>query len=452
VFTFQAVYDPKAGSSIVSSLMVNDKPLMVTAPAARTIVLTFPEVFGPGIRMLDNLTMVPKHKLEGDLKAGKFAQSWGASTPVADLLALGPFVLTKYEPGQRLVFDRNPKYWKKDADGVQLPYLDQMVLEIVPDQNAELIRIQSAQIDLLQQEVRAEDIATLRPLVRDGKLQLLDLGVGVDPDMLIFNLKDKHWAKDPRAAWITRKEFRQAISHAVDREAFANTIFLGEAVPIWGPITPGNKQWFSPNVKRYPFSIEKSKEILASIGLKNRDADEWLEDDKGNEAQFTVITYRGNTSLERASALLAQDLKAVGIKVDVALLESNALLDRLGNTGDFDAIYFYVTPTDLNPVMSLDLWLSTGTSHFWNMNQTAPSSDWERQIDDLMKKLSVTIDDAEAKRLFDQVQDIFADNLPALYFVQKRVYMGASTRVTNLTPAILRPQLLWSPDTISIKH
>ena len=117
--------------------------------------------------------------------------------------------------------------------------------------------------------------------------KLIELGVSVDPDSFFFNLRSPYWAKDPRRDWITRKEFRQAISHAIDREAFANTVFLGAGVPIWGPVTPGNQHWFSPNVPRYGYSLERAKEILAGLGLTNRDADEWLEDAKGTEARFT---------------------------------------------------------------------------------------------------------------------------------------------------------------------
>ncbi len=149
---------------------------------------------------------------------------------------------------------------------------------MVPDQNAELVRLQSGQIDMLQQQVRPEDVATLRPLVDQGRVRVLELGVGIDPDLFFFNLRSYYWEKDPRRDWITRKEFRKAISHAVDREAYANTVFLGAGVPIWGPITPGNKEWFSPNVPRYGYSVERAKEILAGIGLTNRDDDEWLED------------------------------------------------------------------------------------------------------------------------------------------------------------------------------
>ena len=61
---------------------------------------------------------------------------------------------------------------------------------------------------------------------------------------------------------------------------------------------------------RYPFSLERARALLAGLGLANRDADEWLEDDKGTEARFSVLTYRGNSSLERSVAVLRDDLAA----------------------------------------------------------------------------------------------------------------------------------------------
>jgi peptide/nickel transport system substrate-binding protein len=450
LFTFRVIYDTKVDSLLASSLKINGKPLTLTAPDPRTVVVTLPSTFGPGIALLDNVHLVPKHKLEGALKAGTFAQSLGASTPPADLLVLGPFKLSTYAPGQRLVFDRNPRYWKKDAAGLQLPYLDQVVLEIVPDQNAELVRLQSGQFDTLQQQIRPEDIATLRPLEQQGKLRVIELGVGVDPDLFFFNLRGPYWDKDPRRDFLLRKEFRQAISHAIDREAFANTVFLGAGVPIWGPITPGHKQWFSPNVPRYGYSVERAKEILESIGLQNRDADEWLEDAKGTEARFTVLVYRGNSSVERGAATLRDELKPLGIAVDVVALEQGALIDRMVK-GQFESIMFYVSQTSLDPAMNPDFWLSSGSAHIWNIGQPKPATAWEKEIDDLMLVVMGSVDQSERKRAFDQIQMIFADNLPVLYFVAPRLYMGTSARVGGLTPSILRPQLLWNVERMTVK-
>jgi peptide/nickel transport system substrate-binding protein len=451
LFTFQAIYDARVDSLLASSLKIDGKPLVVTAPDAKTVVVKLPHTFGPGIALLDNVHLAPKHKLEAALKAGTFAQSMSVSTPPADLVSLGPFKLSSYSPGQRLVFDRNPLYWKKDAAGIQLPYLDQVVLEIVPDQNAELVRLQSGQFDMLQQQIRPEDIATLRPLEQQGKLKLLELGVSADADLFFFNLRSSYWDKDARRDWITRKEFRKAISHAIDREAFANTVYLGAGVPIWGPVTPGNQKWFSPNVPRYGYSLERSKEILAGIGLTNRDADPWLEDASGNEARFNVIAYKGNSSVERGSAILRDELAEVGIRVDVVLLEQGALIQRMVK-GDFESIMFIVNATSLDPAMNPDFWLSSGSAHVWNIGQSKPATDWEKEIDDLMVTVMSSVDQTERKKAFDAVQMIVADNLPVLYFVAPRLYMGVTTRVGGLTPAILRPQLLWNAERMTVNQ
>ena len=102
----------------------------------RTRADDFPAPSGPGLRLLDSLWVLPKHKLEGALKAGTFAKAWGTDTPPSDIVGTGPFVLREYLPNQRLVFDRNPRYWRKAQDGTPLPYLDRIVYEIIPDQDA----------------------------------------------------------------------------------------------------------------------------------------------------------------------------------------------------------------------------------------------------------------------------------------------------------------------------
>jgi peptide/nickel transport system substrate-binding protein len=321
----------------------------------------------------------------------------------------------------------------------------------VPDQNAELVRQQGGQLDLLQQPNRAEDIATLRQLEQQGRLKLIELGVSADPDPFFFNLRSPFWAKDPRREWITRKEFRHALSHAVDREAFANTIYLGAAVPVWGPVTPGNTKWFSPNIQRYGHSAERAREILAGLGLANRDADEWLEDARGTEARFTLLVFRGNTQIERGAAFIRDELRKVGIAVDVAALEQGAVVQRMLK-GDFEAIHFTMAVTNLDPAMSPDFWLSSGAAHIWNIGQPTPATEWEKQIDDLMKTVTGSVDQQERKRAFEEVQKIFAEHLPAIYYVAPRLYMGVSTRISGMRPSILRPQLLWDAEHMTVRQ
>jgi peptide/nickel transport system substrate-binding protein len=450
LFTFKAVFDASTRSVLASSLSVNGQPMAVSAPDARTVRVVYPSTFGPGLRLLDNLPILPRHKLEAALASGGFAQAWNAATALTDLAGMGPFQLARYEPGQRLTFARNPHYWRTSPEGVALPYLDEVVLEIVPDQSAELVRLQVGQSDMMQQALRPEDLAALRPQVDAGKVSMVELGVSTDPDVFFLNLRDRYWSDDPRRAWITRRELRQAISHAVDREAFAESVFLGEAVPVWGPVTPGNTEWFSPNVPRYSHSPDQARALLAGLDLTNRDGDEWLEDRHGTEARFSVLTYRGNQVIEREAAFLRDEMKKVGVALDLVPLEQNALIDRM-LTGKFEAIFFGYNASNLDPALNLDFWLSSGATHIWNMAQARPATDWERQIDDLIATQSASTDPAERQRLFEEVQRVFGEQVPALYFAAPRLYMGVSTRAVNLTPSVLRPQLLWAVDTIAIR-
>jgi peptide/nickel transport system substrate-binding protein len=451
LFTFAAIYDPKTASPLASSVTIEGKPLTVSAPDARTVVVTYPQVFGPGISLLDNVTIVPKHKLSDALAAGAFAKAWSASTPPNELVSIGPFLLTDYRPGERLIFERNPKYWRRDAQGVQLPYADKLTLELVPQQDAEMVRLQSGQSDFNQQSLRATDIETLRALAEQHRAQVVDLGIGTDADSFVFNLRPDKWKTDPRASWIGRKEFRQAVSHAVDRQVFADTVFLGAAVPLQGPVTPGNKRWFWPDVPTYSFSREKALALLATIGLKNRDQDEWLEDEQGHDARITVLTFRGNGVLERSAEFVTDALRKIGIAADVQALEPNAVRQRVVG-GDFEAAYIQFAATDPDPALSRDFWSSDGSAHFWNPNQKTPGTEWERQIDELMVKQAGTNDELERRRLFNEVQRLFAENLPIVYFAAPRVYIGASARLMNLHASQNRPPLMWSADTLAVRN
>jgi len=450
LFTLQAVFDARTSSILASVFSPGGEPLQATAPDARTIELTFPGPSGSGLRLLDALPILPKHKLEAALTAGTLADAWSSNTPPADIVGTGPFVFRDYLPGQRLVFERNPSFWRKAADGASLPYLDRLIIEIVPEQNAELIRLQSGATDMVQAELRPEDFVPVRRDEEAGKLTMVELGPSTDADALWFCLKPEARKADRRFAFVQKREFRQAISHAVDREAFAQEVFLGEAVPVWGPVTPGNRPWFSPNVPRYRHDVGKAKELLASIGLEDRDGNGVVEDAAGTEARFTVITQQGLGHYERGTTVLREHAAQAGIAFDIMPIEQNAMIKRM-LACDYDAIYMRLLATDLDPAGNPDFWLSSGSAHVWNIGQKAPATEWERQIDTLMLEQAATVDPARRKMLFDQVQRVFAEHLPMLFFASPRMYTAYSTRVTGVVPSVMRPPILWNADMLSVR-
>jgi peptide/nickel transport system substrate-binding protein len=452
LFSLEAAYDEKTAGVLADSLLVSRRRLQMAAPDPRTVIVTFPQAFAPGVRILANLPILPRHVLGPALQNGTFAKTWGLTTPLDQLVGIGPFVLTKYLSGQRLVFERNARYWRKDAAGVTLPYLDRVTLEIVPDQNTELLRLESGDLDMTTTEVRPEDYAPLKRAAAAGRLNLLDLGPGFEADSLWLNLKPGGLgAGDSRAAWLQHVALRRAISLAVDRQLFADTVFLGAGVPLFGPITPANTKWYA-NRPPTPHDPDGARRELAAIGLTDRNGDGMLEDGRGRPVRFSLLAQKGNTAIERGAAVIRDALKTIGVTVDVVALEVNAEIERF-LSGRFDAVYFRVAATDTDPAVNADFWFSSGDAHVWNLAQSAPATEWERRIDALMQRQTTALDQGERKRLFDEVQAIFAEQLPMIHFVAPRIYAAASTRVTHLSPtAFSRPQLLWAPDTIAVVH
>jgi peptide/nickel transport system substrate-binding protein len=451
LFSFEAAYDARAASVLADSLQVGGRKLEVTAPDPHTIAITFPTPFAPGVRLLDNLPILPRHKLNASLQNGSFASAWGLSTPPSELAGLGPFVLAEYAPGQRLVFARNPHYWRTAPDGTPLPYLDRVVVDIVTDQNAELLRLAAGQLDVTNGEIPFDSYAMVKRAADEGRVNIFDLGIATETDSFWFNLKPGAFSGDPRASWLQRDELRRAISLAVDRKAFADTVFLGAGEPVYGPETPANQKWYWTGTPKTAHDPASARALLASIGLTDRNGDGRLEDANNTPARFSIIVQKGRPRHERGAAVVRDDLQKIGVAVDVVALDASALFDRIGRA-KYEAIFFRASRSDLDPAISPDFWFSSGTAHLWNIGQPKPATEWEGQIDALMTKQIAALDQAERKRLFDEVQRIFIEHAPVLYFAAPRVIVATSSRVVNATPALALSPLMWSPDTLAVVH
>ena len=164
------------------------------------------------------------------------------------------------------------------------------------------------------------------------------------------------------------------------------------------------------------------------------------------------MTQKGRPSLERGAAVIREELKKIGLGVDVAPLDASLVIDAFITKRTFDAIYFNATKSDMDPGTSPDFWFSAGSAHVWNLQQKAPATAWERRLDELMGQQIASTDMAERKRIYDEMQKIFLEHLPIVFFVAPRIYVAHSTRVLNLTPSESRPQLLWRPETVAVVH
>jgi peptide/nickel transport system substrate-binding protein len=447
LFSIQAVYDKSVESPLADVLTIGGKPLTVRALDDHTLTVVFPAPFGPGFSLFNDLPILPSHKLADSLKAGTFAKAWPVTTAPSELAGLGPFVLQEYKAGERMVFVRNSRFWLKDEQGRALPYLDRIEMQIVPEPNAELLRLQSGTVDLITGEVRPEDLATLKPLEASGALTLVTAGVDISPDAFWINLTPGAAPAKSRP-WLQKAELRQAINEAVDRQEIANAVYLGIAEPIYGPVTPGAKSWFLADLPKPAHDLQRAKSLLESIGLTDRTGDGMVDDAAGKPVSLSVLTQKG-TLRERTIVVLQEQLRRIGLAINIVATDPNTIFDHY-MAHDFDAIYFYAPSNSTDPARNTDYWQSTGQFHFWNPMQKAPATTWEATIDDLMQKQSTTMDPAARKQIFSEVQRIFSSQLPALYFVATQKIIAMSSRVHGATPSVLAPPILWNAERLSV--
>jgi len=453
VFSFQLYLDEKIDSPQRDLLIVGGKPITVEKIDSDTVRFTLAQPYAAADRLFDGFAILPRHLLESAYRSGNFSQAWNISRAPSAFAGLGPFRLKEYVPGERLVLERNPYYWKQDRGGNRLPYLNEIVFLFVSSEDAQAIRFQAGDTDILDR-FSAENFAVLAKQQAARHYHLDDLGPGLEYNFLFFNLNDPgpKTASDilRKQAWFQDVRFRQAVSAAIDREAIVRLVYNGRATPLWTQVTPGNKLWIDPSIPHPPKSLARARDLLKAAGFSWK-GDGTLVDSKGSPVEFSILTSSSNAQRVKIATLIQDDLSHLGMNVHVVSLEFHAMVDRLLNSHDYEAAIMGLASGDADPTAEMNVWMSNGDTHLWHPNETKPATPWEAEIDRLMQQQLVTLDYAKRKRLYDRVQEIIAENLPVICLVSPNILVGASDRIGNFQPAILDPYTLWNIDELYVR-
>jgi peptide/nickel transport system substrate-binding protein len=451
-FTFQVYLDEKVHSPQRDLLIVGDKPIELKKLDAWTVQFSLAQPYAAAERIFDGITILPRHLLEKPYREGKFGQSWGLSAQASELAGLGPFRLKTYIPGQRLVLEKNPFYWKQDAAGVRLPYLDELVFLFVPTEDAQVMRFEAGDTDVISR-ISADNFAVLEKHQTSKSYRLVDLGAGLEYNFLFFNLNDLKSKNLPdvakKQAWFQDVRFRQAASAAIDRPGIARLIYGGRATPLWSQVTPGNKLWIDDSLPRPPRSLDRARALLKSAGFAWR-PDGALMDSQENAVEFSILTSASNAQRSKMATIIQDDLNQIGMNVHIVPLEFRAMIDRFLNTYDYDAAVMGLVSGDADPTADMNVWSSSGETHLWNLSGK-PSTPWESEMDTLMQQQLTASDYAKRKRSYDRVQQIVAENVPVICILSPNILDAASGRVGNFRPSIVEPYALWNVDQLYVR-
>ena len=448
LFSFKVYLDEKVNAPQRDSLIVADKPVVVKKLGPYTVTFDLAQPYASAERIFDSIAILPRHLLEGTYSEGKLAQAWNLGTAAGQIAGLGPFRLKQYVPGQRLTLERNPYYWKVDRNGNRLPYLDEITFLFAGNEDAEVLRFEAGETQIMNR-ISAENYAVLEKDQISRGFRLYDLGPGLEYNFLLLNLNTILPSNDKeirrKQEWFSQIKFRQAISAAIDRDGINRIVYHGRGSPIWTHVPPGNRLWVDTQIPHPARSLHRSRELLQSAGFSWR-SDGTLIDSHGAEVEFSIITSASSNQRTQMATMIQQDLKELGIRVQVVPLEFRAMLDRILQSHDYDAAIMGMSGGDVDPNSQLNVWLSSGDDHFWDLGETQPATPWEAEMDHLMKQQMSDMSSKHRKRLFDRVQEIEAEDVPLIFLVSPNVLVGAATRVHNFKPAILDSHTLWNSE------
>ncbi|HLK22639.1 MAG TPA: ABC transporter substrate-binding protein [Bryobacteraceae bacterium] len=367
-----------------------------------------------------------------------------AHSPRKESAVLGPFTIAEYKPGTYLLLRRNPNYWKRDANGKQLPYLDSLRLDIQQNRELELLRFRRGELDM----VNKLDPEMYDRLNAEMPHSVVDAGPSLDWEVVFFNQVASAPLPEYKKRWFRSDEFRRAISEAINRADICRVVYRGHAQPSAGPVSVSNRFWLNAALKPHAYSPTAATARLQRDGF-HRSGDALLDRD-GHKVEFSMITNAGNKLHERTLAFIQQDLAKIGIQLNIVVLDFPSLIERISRSFNYESVLMAFTNVDLDPSDQMNIWLSSGPNHQWNPEQKTPATPWEAEIDKLMQAQAGAADQKQRKAAFDKVQEIVSEKAPMLFLVNPDALSAVSTSLKNVTPAHLRPQIYWNVERLSM--
>ncbi|WP_326537521.1 ABC transporter substrate-binding protein [Pseudorhodoferax sp.] len=381
---------------------VNFKSLAeVRTPDTHQVVVRFTDP-NPGFlaRLASVETpIVPRHLYEGR----DYATNPANLKPVGT----GPFVFQEWAKGSHLLLARNPHYWDEGK-----PYLDQIVLKIVPDFAAASSAFEAGSVDIgYNNPVALGDIDRIAKLPHIG-VERRGYEYSGDWTSLVFNFENPY-LKDLRV--------RQAIAHAIDRKALLNVAWYGKGRVIDSPIGASLARYQARDVQTYAFDPARAEKLLDEAGFPRKN---------GVRFALHIDPLPSIEGFRNSAQFLRQAFAKVGITLQSRTQDFASYIKRVYTDRDFDLAY---------------AWLITGPdpagvqSYYWSRNfqRGIPFSNasgiQNAELDRLFEQGAVEPDEARRIALYQQAQRLIAEQLPSLELLAFDVYSVFNRRVHNHT-------------------
>jgi len=275
----------------------------IETPDPRTVRITLNAPFAPFLSKLEGgagymLSPTAVEKLGDNLQR----ELTGAGS--------GPYKFVSWQKDTQIVLERNPDYWKKDADGTQLPYIDRIVLKVFPDENVRLTNVKTGDADVLLGNPPYKDLEDLKKSTDLTTQEVAGLG---------FTFFFMNTEKPP----FNNPAVRRALSYAVDRDQLREVVRFGAGKTLTLPV-PESIPWaYESTTPYFKRDAAKARQELQSAGMSN--------------LNFTFQISNASPELQQIAELAKEQIREAGMNMEIQLIEFATVVQN-GNTGEYEAL------------------------------------------------------------------------------------------------------------------
>jgi peptide/nickel transport system substrate-binding protein len=376
----------------------------VSAPDSHTVVLNFdqptPEFFLKSILAGQYQLVVPRHLYEGkDLLTNPLN-----NTPVGT----GPWKYGQWVRGSHVLYARNTGYWSANR-----PYLDKLIIRWWGDPASRSAALETGELSVAYSNpVPARDIDRL---VKTGKVVVDTRGYENSAWTVTaeFNQRREH---------VKRKEVRQALLHAINRQFIVDTIYYGRGKPAVSPIFSSNAQFYTSDVPRYPFDPKKAAALLDAAGLPLKD---------GKRFTVNVVAAAWFEENAKLGQYIKQALEDVGVAVKLDSVDRATALKRIYGDYDYDiALSNFTAPLEPVPIVTQFFTTDGIVKGAAFRNATGYSS---KEMDALVARLMTETNPKARQKLAWEFARLASTDVPIVPLVEMESFTLAGKKVRNFT-------------------
>lgn len=362
----------------------------IEAPDELSVIITMkrpdPAFFPWAFTQPEQAQIHPKHIYEGTDVPSNPANLKPVGT--------GAFKFTEWQKGSHLILDRNPDYFHKDA-----VLVDRVIFQVIPDPGARQLALENGEVDYIPYFCLSA--ASADALENNPKAKVIDSARPARGEILAY-INTRH-------EQLKKKEVRQAISYAIDRELLVKLVLNGRGKAATGPIRSDHQPFYNPDVRKYPRDVAQANALLDQAGAA-----------RNGDTRFGIrLSYQGSGeggALQAAGEIMREQLKEVGIALELQPGDAGTVWDKADLEWDFDlAMGSFFTGPD--PKISVSpKYMSTNIRKADGANLMGYANP---QVDEALTAADKEMDETKRAEYYKQAQALMVEDVPCLWLWEK---------------------------------